>query len=122
MQETFLRLLTARPDFRDSQHEKAWLIRVTLRRASDICRKAGHGTISLEEAPQMALTERDTQILSAVQALPEKCGAVIHFYYYEGYSIKEVAHLMGLPTPTVRTRLARGRARLRELLKEDTNE
>ena len=88
----------------------------------DIRRKAGPGMIPLEEAPRMALTERDTQILSAVQALPEKYGAVIHLYYDEGYSIKEIAHLMGLPMPAVGTRLARGRARLRELLKEDTKE
>ena len=40
-------------------------------------------------------------------------------HYYEGYSIKEIAKLLGLPAATVGTRLARGRERLRQMLKED---
>ena len=43
---------------------------------------------------------------------------MIHLYYYEGYSIQEIANLLGVPVPTVGTRLARGRERLRLLLKE----
>ena len=58
-------------------------------------------------------------ILSAVQALPEKYSTVIHLYYYEGYTIKEIAKLLGLPTPTVGTRLSRGREKLRKLLEEE---
>ena len=59
------------------------------------------------------------KLLTAVRALPEPYSAVIHLYYYEGYSIKEIAKLLGVPAPTVGTRLARGRERLRRLLKED---
>ena len=54
-----------------------------------------------------------------MQALPETYSSVIHLYYYEGYSIKEIANLLGLPAATVGTRLARGRDRLRQLLKEE---
>ena len=57
-------------------------------------------------------------LLAAVRALPDKYGAVIHLHYYEGYSIGEIANLLGVPAPTVGTRLARGRERLRRLLKE----
>lgn len=105
VQEVFLKLLTACPAFRDSEHEKAWLIRTTLHRASDLRRSA---------APVYG-----SNLLSAVRALPEPYSAVIHLYYYEGYSIKEIAKLLGVPGPTVGTRLARGRERLRQLLKED---
>ena len=48
-----------------------------------------------------------------------KYSAVIHLYYYEGYSIKEISKLLQIPLPTVGTRLSRGRERLRQLLKED---
>ena len=44
---------------------------------------------------------------------------VIHLYYYEGYSINEIAGLLALPAPTVGTRLSRGRKRLGEILKEE---
>ena len=63
--------------------------------------------------------EKAWLILSAVQALPAKYSAVIHLYYYEGYSIKEISKLLQIPLPTVGTRLSRGRERLRQLLKED---
>ena len=119
VQETFLKLLTARPVFRDAEHEKAWLIRTTLHRASDIRRLAERRNVPLEEAAQAAAPERGSDLLAAVRGLPEKYSAVIHLYYYEGYSIKEIGTMLGLPAPTVGTRLARGRERLRQMLKEE---
>ena len=119
VQEVFLKLLTARPAFRDAEHEKAWLIRATLHRASDIRRGAERRNLPLEEAAEPAVQEDALDLLSAVRALPDKYSAVIHLYYYEGYSIKEIAKTLGLPTATVGTRLARGRERLRQMLKED---
>ena len=67
----------------------------------------------------MAPESPGEELRSAVRALPEMYGAVIHLHYYEGYSIKEIGTLLGLPAATVGTRLARGRDRLRELLKEE---
>ena len=113
VQETFLRLVSCRPLFRDAEHEKAWLIRTTLHRACDLRRQA-EAALENEAAPQ---TESD--LLSAVRALPENYSAVIHLHYYEGYSIKEIAKLLRLPAATVGTRLSRGRDRLRQMLKEE---
>ena len=119
VQEVFLKLLTARPLFRDSEHEKAWLIRTTLHRASDLRRSAARRNVPLEEAAQAAAPQAGSELLTAVRALPEPYSAVIHLYYYEGYSIKEIAKLLRLPVSTVGTRLARGRERLRRMLKEE---
>ena len=119
VQEVFLKLLTARPAFRDAEHEKAWLIRATLHRSSDIRRAAERRNLPLEEAAEPPAQEDALDLLSAVRALPDKYSAVIHLYYYEGYSIKEIAKTLGLPAATVGTRLARGRERLRQMLKED---
>ena len=121
VQEVFLKLLTSRPAFRDEEHEKAWRIRTTLHRTSDIRRRAERRNVALDEAAcgAAAPPEGESPLLSAVQALPETYSSVIHLYYYEGYSIKEIAKLLGLPAPTVGTRLARGRERLRQLLKEE---
>ena len=121
VQEVFLRLLTQLPRFRDGEHERAWLIRTTIHRASDLRKAASTRTLPLEEADVVAMPEEaeSSPILSAVQALPEKYSTVIHLYYYEGYTIKEIAKLLGLPTPTVGTRLSRGREKLRKLLEEE---
>lgn len=119
VQEVFLKLLTARPSFRDAEHEKAWLIRTTLHRAADLRKAASRRNVPLEEALLASAPEPEDRLLAAVRALPEKYGAVIHLHYYEGYSLKEIGKLLGLPTATVGTRLARGRERLRQSLKEE---
>ena len=119
VQEVFLKLLTARPAFRDAEHEKAWLIRTTLHRAADLRKATARRNVPLEEALLASAPEPENQLLAAVRALPEKYGAVIHLHYYEGYSLKEIGKLLGLPAATVGTRLARGRERLRQSLKEE---
>ena len=119
VQDVFLQLLVKAPRFRDGEHEKAWLIRATLNRASDI-RRGRRDDVPLEEVDAPADQAPDYgPLLSAVRALPPAYSAVIHLYYYEGYSIKEIASALALPVPTVGTRLARGRERLRDLLKEE---
>lgn len=121
-QEAFIRLMTCQPRFRDSEHEKAWLLRVTINIARNM-RKA-----KAREAQELTddLPARDAEtagqqgeLLQLVLALPEKYSTVIHLYYYEGYSIKEIADILRLPPATVGTRLARGRAELRAELRAD---
>ena len=56
VQEVFLKLLIARPSFRDGEHEKAWLIRTTLHRASDLRRSATRRNVPLEEAALLAVS------------------------------------------------------------------
>ena len=119
LQEVFLTLLAKAPRFRNPGHEKAWLIRATLHRAADIRKAAEYRNLPLEEAVLPAAPEEDDSLLASVQALPDKYAAVIHLYYYEGYSMKEIAKTLGVPTATVGTRLARGRERLRQMLKEE---
>ena len=119
-QTVFLKYVLRSVSFESEEHEKAWLIRTALQRASDIRRKAEQRNVPLEDVTEPAAPESPGEELrSAVRALPEMYGAVIHLHYYEGYSIKEIAKLLGLPAATVGTRLARGRERLRQMLKED---
>lgn len=119
VQNVFLKLLTAAPAFCNTEHEKAWLIRATLNAACDQHRKAASNSVPLEDDQQAEPMQEPSPLLSAVRSLPDKYSAVIHLYYYEGYSIQEISKLLGLPAPTVGTRLARGREKLRQLLKED---
>lgn len=114
-----LRLLTTHPTFREAEHEKAWLIRTTLHRACNIRKSAAQRNRPLEEAVLAVAPEAEEgDLLAAVRTLLDKYGAVIHLYYYEGYSIQEIANLLGVPVPTVGTRLAHSRERLRQSLKE----
>ena len=55
-------------------------------------------------------------VLAAVYQLPAHYRSVFFLFYYEGYDAREIGQILGIPTATVHTRLARGRAKLKELL------
>lgn len=116
MQEVFLRLVRAGPDFHDDEHAKAWLLRVTANCAGDLFRAPWRGRVqSLDEAGE--LTQPDPEpggTLEAVLALPPKYRAPVHLYYYEGYSVAEIAGILGKSESAVKTRLSRARAMLRK--------
>jgi len=54
----------------------------------------------------------------AIARLDDMHRLPIQLHYIEGYSIEEVAQMLQIPSGTVKSRLARGRARLRTLLDE----
>ncbi len=118
LQDVFLSLIRKQPDFRDSEHEKAWLIRVTVNTSRNIRKKLARSEPDAEI--DIGVSEPEPEgLLQAVLELPEKYSTVIHLYYYEDMTIKEIASILRLPAATVGTRLARGRAVLKEKLKGD---
>ena len=73
----------------------------------------------LEACAELPAPEREESgVWEAVGRLPPHYRAVIYLYYYEGYQAAEIGEILGLPLGTVHTRLARGRAKLREFLEE----
>ena len=121
-QETFIRLLTQRPAFREREHEKAWLIRVTVNLCKDRLRRAERANLSIEEALTVAAPESDRDLLLEIMSLPEKYRTVLHLHYYEGYTVREIAAILKRPTGTVATYLNRGRQQLKQRLKGDQYE
>ena len=113
VQEAFVRLITKKPEFSGSEHEKAWLIRVTVNISRNMLKSAARLSAPLDENLASPEPESPGELLDAVMKLPERYGTVMHLYYYEGYSIKEISDILRLPAATVGTRLARGRTLLR---------
>ena len=121
-QEAFVRLMTRQPKLNDEEHEKAWLLRVTINIARNMRRSSAREQLPVrEDIP--AQPGEDRELLELVLSLPEKYSTIIHLYYYKGYSIREIAGILNTPPATVGTRLARGRAALKAMLKgEEDNE
>lgn len=121
VQETFIKYLTFKKDFESMEHIRAWLIRVVINKAKNknntFFRK---NTVPLEEYIQTLTFESEeaSDVLEKVMSLPEKYRVLIHLFYYEDYSIKEISKIMKLTESTVKTRLHRGRKELKKLLKE----
>ncbi len=120
-QEAFVRLMTSRPAFRDSEHEKAWLLRVTINIALNMRRSKAREGLPLDESLPCP-PETDGELLDMVLSLPEKYRTVIHLYYYEGYAIREIAEILKIPPATAGTRLARGREALKGMLKGESEQ
>ena len=96
VQEAFLKLLQKQPTFQDSEHEKAWLLRVTVNRCKNLLKSFRRRfTVPLEDAGEVCVTDSEHQVWDAVNALPEKYRLVIHLYYYEGYSVAEIGTITG---------------------------
>ena len=117
VQDAFVRYLEKRPEFRDENHEKAWLLRVT----ANLCKSAlrarkRHPTVELLDV--YPAPEGDTrELVEAVLDLPANQRAAVHLYYYEGYSTEEIAGILGQRPGTVRSHLSRAREALRQKLK-----
>ena len=121
MQEVFLRLMRAAPDFRDDEHAKAWLLRVAANCAGDLFRSAWRRKARpLEEAQGLTQPGQEmSSVLEAVMTLPSNYRIPLHLFYYEGYSVAEIARLLGKSEDVIRTRLHRGRGMLRRGLEGD---
>ena len=72
----------------------------------------------LETAEQLGVAEENRAVYAAVLALPPHYRTVIHLHYYEGFSVAEIAEQLGCAEGTVKARLHRARARLREALQD----
>lgn len=120
-QNVLLALYRTDKAFRDGDHLKAWLIRVTINACRKILRSPWRRrNAPLEEyAGAMPFQEaRDSDLFLAIMALDVKYRSVIVLYYYEGYDIAEIGNLLGIPVGTVGTRLARARNMLKSTLAE----
>ena len=116
-QTVFLKLLSGGETFQSREHEKAWVVRTAINACKDELRSFRRRTVPLEEAPEAAAPEPpQSDVLEAVMALPGKYREAIYFFYYEGYSIDEIAALTGRSGAAVSAHLSRGRKKLRELL------
>lgn len=114
-QEVFLRLLECRKVFRDSEHVKAWLIRVTINLCKNHIRDRSRETL-VPDAPQQSEAAQTHTVLDAVRALPEDQRNAVYLHYYEGYTAREIAAILGSTTNTVLSRLRRAREALRETI------
>ena len=122
-QTVFLKLLEKAPAFASPAHEKAWIIRTTANACKDSLRAAHRRNVGLEAAAATpAPAAPDSDVLDAVMALPRKYREAVYLHYYEGYSVREIASLLGQSESAVSAHLSRGRKSLRTTLGGDLYE
>ena len=122
VQDAFIKYYSMDLDYENEEHIRAWLIRVAVNRAKDIAgsfwrRNKVAWEEYMDELPFE--TPEDRGLFEAAMRLPEKYRVAIHLFYYEEYSVNEIAKFLRLREGTVKSQLSRGRKLLKNMLKEE---
>ena len=120
-QTVFVKYLLHTAPFASPEHEKAWIIRVTINACKDLLRSVfRRRTVPLDEAAELpAPPEEHRAVLQAVQTLPGAYRDVVYLHYYEGYTAPEIAKILGKNVNIIYTRLTRAKGLLRQVLGGD---
>ncbi len=119
VQEAFIRAYEKAPEFQTEEHEKAWLIRVTVNLCHDLMRSPWRRRIMplLDSYP--AAEPKQDELLEEIMRLPARYRTVLHLFYYEGYSVRDISQLTGQRESTIRSQLTRARQKLKARLQEE---
>lgn len=118
-QEVFYRYVRKKPVFNDKEHQKAWLLKVTVNCSKKLLKSSWKTKIvPLENAIDFEVEEHRS-LHDELSQLPSDYREVIHLFYYEDMSTEEIAKLLNRKKSTVRTQLTRARTMLRKYMKEE---
>ncbi|WP_242840964.1 RNA polymerase sigma factor [Butyrivibrio sp. AE3004] len=119
LQDTLIQYMKKVPVFENDHHEKAWLLTVAANLSKNKIEYLGIRRADELSEELVAENKEDLAFVwDAVKQLPEKFREVIHLFYEEGYSTKEIAEILKRNESTVRSDLNRGRQQLKTILKE----
>lgn len=123
-QEVFIRLVSNVEKLESWEHVKAWLIRVTINCAKKHFDLYWNKNVDFIEDEERVRGEEayelpeDEPVREAVAKLPPKYRLAVHLFYYEEFSVAEIAELTGQKEGTVKSQLHRAREMLREMLED----
>lgn len=116
VQDVFVKLLSNKSYFRDEEHIKAWLIRVTINLCINYNKSlARQKTVSVEQL-DIPFTQQETGVLEELYLLPEDERNILYLYYYEGYKIREIAKILRQKQNTINSKLTRARNKLKRIM------
>lgn len=118
-QEVFLKLLQhkSKTAFESDEHEKAWIIRVTTNKCKDILKSFWKRKIDSIEDMELPFEDKtENELMQVILSLPEKYKNVIYLYYYEDYTVPEIAKMLKKNENTIYSNLRRARALIKKKL------
>ncbi len=118
MQETALRAWEKRRTLREERYFQTWCVRIMMNVCHSMYRK-GRQTVTMERMPERPVRCEEPELRMVLDALPEKHRLPLVLHYLEGFSVEEIARVMGVPAGTVKYRLHQARKALRIELDEE---
>ena len=123
-QEVFLKLCAQKMRFQTDEHLKAWLIRTTVNASINLFKSAWrryviHGDDTPPTDDEPTLSPRQAALRDALQKLPQRDRVALYLRYYEDMTAEEIARTLNEKPSTVRSRIARGRRKLKDMILEE---
>lgn len=125
-QEVFMKYIKHQYEFMEEEYRKAWLIRVTINASKSLLTSAwNRKRVSMEEVEGVLEgnsgidVDFDNSLLSEIEKLPEKYRVIVHLFYFEDLSVKEISSMLRMKESTVKSHLFRAREKLKKNLKEE---
>ncbi len=121
-QEVFLKLIEKQVSFESIQHEKAWLIRVTMNFCKNYLKSGWFRKITelTEDIPYTNGIEyslEQKELFKNLMKLKDMERTIVYLYYYEEYTLAEIARILEMNSNTVATKLRRAKEKLKNHLK-----
>jgi RNA polymerase sigma-70 factor (ECF subfamily) len=118
-QEVFLQLYRYELSFDSDEHEKAWLIRVSINKCKDLHKNFFRSKVCSLDDNMNEITFEDAtenEVMQEILTLPKKFKDVIYLFYIEVYSVPEISKILGTKENTIYSHLHRARHILKEKL------
>lgn len=116
-QEVFIKIYEKMPEFVSKEHEKYWIIRVTINLSKNILKSSWHRKVLPLDSEIKFEDKEERDVYFEVLRLPLKYRTILQLYYYESFKIDEIAEILKINSNTVKTRLRRAREKLKINLK-----
>lgn len=123
VQDVLLKYIESNMTFKDEEHRKRWLLRVTSNQCKQIFRSRWSKTVRINETDIVSesthANDKRLDIQNAMRQLPDKYKTILYLFYYEELPISQIASLLKMSEGTVKTRLMRGRGLMEKMLRGD---
>ena len=125
-QDVFVKICRRDKPFESEENKKAWLIRVAVNQSKSLLTSVWKTRVTNisdetteDEKASANLMGESSELYEYVKTLKPKYRTILYLYYYEEYSVKEIAEILKIRQTTVTTRLNRARGKLKETLLEE---
>ncbi len=123
LQNVFLKFLKNTNNFTSEEHMDKWLTTVCVNESKNYIKSIFRKHQNIDDceivSPDVFENSLQSDLYNVVMSLPKKDRTVIHLFYYEDMSIKEISSILKLTESTVKTRLSRARKKLKEMLGDE---
>ncbi len=128
IQETLLSAYKNFSSLKEKQYFSTWITRILINKCYDIIKK-NKKVAYLNEQMEVEANEsyydrykEDSTVERVLSQLSQELKLVTVLYYYDEFSINEISEMLNIPEGTVKSRLARARDKMYEILKMEEGE